>query len=62
MSSWNLVMILPTVYHNKSGFYTDRPTEMTVKVGRELFELKGVGRGTFMISLELADAYSVPLV
>ena len=62
MSSWNLVMILPTVYHNKSGFYTDRPTEMTVKVGHELFELKGVGKGTFMISPELTDASSVPLV
>ena len=56
LSSWNLVMILPTVYHNKSGFHTDRPTEMTMKVGRELFELKAIGDKTFMISPELADA------
>ena len=59
LSSWNLVMILPTVYHNKSGFHTDQPTEMTMKVGRELFELiglKGTGEGTFIISPELADA------
>ena len=56
LSSWNLVMILPTVYHNKSGFHTDQPTEMTMKVGRELFELKAIGDKTFMISPELADA------
>jgi len=56
LSSWNLVMILPTLYSNRSSFRTDRPTEMTVKVGRELFELKTVSNGTFMISPELADA------
>ena len=56
LSSWNLVMILPTVYHNQSGFHTDQPTEMTMKVGRELFELKAIGDKTFMISPELADA------
>jgi len=56
LSSWNLVMILPTVYHSKSGFHTDQPTEMTMKVGRELFELKAIGDKTFMISPELADA------
>lgn len=56
LSSWNLVMILPTVYHNRYGFHTDQPTEMTMKVGRELFELKAIGDKTFMISPELADA------
>jgi hypothetical protein len=56
LSSWNLVMILPTLYTNRAGFRTDRPTEMTIKVDRELFELKTIGNGTFMISPELADA------
>jgi hypothetical protein len=56
LSSWNLVMILPTLYSNRSSFRTARPTEMTIKVNRELFELKTIGNGTFMISPELADA------
>ena len=56
MSTWTPVMIVANAYTQSGVFLTKTPTEMTLKVGSEVFPMKSIGDGSFMFSPELADA------
>lgn len=56
ISTWTPVMIAATAYAEGGSYLTKKPTEMTLKVGSEVFSMESIGNGSFMFSPELADA------